>query len=895
MSLTDLPARELARIDGVCMDFERQIRAGESPDIEDWVRRFGGEQAELLRSELKLVAAELANIDLTQATRELTIRGTSNVDAINQVAAIRAATPGTVDGSPSEYSLIVGERLGPYRILRPIGRGGMGEVYCGRDERLDRDVAIKVLLADLARNPQRSERFDREARAVANLAHPNVVNLFDVGNHRGRPYAVMELLAGKTLREHLQLHSPLTAVETRRIGVAAAEALAAAHAASIIHRDLKPENLFLTTDGNVKLLDFGLSRSHSTDDTHSPTDTGVILGTIGYLSPEQANGEKVTPAADIFSLGCVLHECFYGRRAFAGGTVAESLAAIINVKPIADPQQAASDPQLAEIISRCMEKEPEKRFPTAASLAQSLRGSPTLPSTPTTTPASTTRQLSRRRLLANMAIGGTLASGAAGFLFYRYQRRYQIRSVAVLPLQDNGPVGSLVPGMSLRDLGLGEELSAAIADQLTRVSDLRVVPYLPLRSAGMMAADLETAAKQLAAGAITPDAVSRVAKFLGVDAILIGSVTSDGEGFQTIHALLIEARSGSQIGKHSIRVRESSNLIGQQRTALLLAEGIGTELNNYRTGSVADNGCYHCLVNGYSRMDADSPPALRDALQCFENAVRQDEKFPEAFAGMSITAMLLLSQVDYEERVKLQEVARSSADSALALEPESGGAVLAKAMLAWLVDWQFPRAAELFAQCMPRLRDSWVAQHEYALFLLACGAFESAREYAERAVSLDPVSVAFRIDRSRAIWFAGDASTALNELRALLATTEKQPQQLVVGAMLDILEATNRLDEAIELLSRYSTGLPDEVSRENYWSLRESSLSELPYGTYDSELNHLHWELRAGQDLSEERLQVLKVRRPPKLPLLVSSHPTFAPLKSRSTLQELVLATSLIA
>lgn len=889
MSLTDLPARELARIDGVCMDFERQIRAGESPDIDDWVQRFGGEQAELLRSELSLVAAELASVDLTQATRELSIRGTSGEEVNNQGATFRVVPPGNADSGPSGYSLIEGERLGPYRILRPIGRGGMGEVYCGRDERLDRDVAIKVLLADLARNPQRSERFDREARAVANLAHPNVVNLFDVGNHRGRPYAVMELLAGKTLREHLQQHGSLTAAETRRIGVAAAEALAAAHAASIIHRDLKPENLFLTTDGNVKLLDFGLSRSHSTDDTHSPTDTGVILGTIGYLSPEQANGEKVTPAADIFSLGCVLHECFYGKRAFAGGTVAESLAAIVNVKPIADPQQAANDPQLAAIISRCMEKVPIARFPTAASLAQALRGTSLLANT---APAP---RISRRKLMANVAIGGTLATSAAGFLLYRYQRRYQIRSVAVLPLQDNGPIGSLVPGMSLRDLGLGEELSAAIADQLMRVSDLRVVPYLPLRSGGMMAADLETAVKQLAAGAITPDAVSRVAKFLGVDAILIGSVTSDGEGFQTIHSLLIEARSGSQIGKHSIRVRESSNLIGQQRTALLLAEGIGTELNNYRTGSVADNGCYHCLVNGYSRMDADSPPALRDALHCFESAVRQDEKFPEAFASMSITAMLLLSQVDYEERVKLQEVARSSADSALALEPESGGAVLAKAMLAWLVEWQFPRAAELFAQCMPRLRDSWVAQHEYALFLLACGAFELAQQYAERAVSLDPVSVAFRIDRSRAIWFAGDASTALNELRALLATTKKQPQQLVVGAMLDILEATNRLDEAVELLSRFGAELPEDVSLDNYWSMREASLAELPYGTYDSELNHLHWELRTGQDLSEERLQVLKVRRPPKLPLLVSSHPTFAPLKSRSTLQELVLAPSLIA
>ena len=216
-----------------------------------------------------------------------------------------------------------GTRLGPYEILTPIGAGGMGEVYRARDLRLGREVAVKVLPDHLARDPDSLARFEREARAVAALAHPNILDIHDFGNEGGIEYLVTELLQGETLRQRLT-GTPLpwrTAVE---IGLAVADGLASAHSHGIVHRDLKPENVFLTFDGRVKILDFGLARQAPEKSTETsptvatPTRTGTVMGTVGYMSPEQARGGHADPRSDIFSLGCILYEMTTGRRAFSG-------------------------------------------------------------------------------------------------------------------------------------------------------------------------------------------------------------------------------------------------------------------------------------------------------------------------------------------------------------------------------------------------------------------------------------------------------------------------------------------------------------------------------------------------------------------------------------------------
>jgi tetratricopeptide (TPR) repeat protein len=900
MSLSHLSARELTRLDAVCFDFEQQLRNGQSPDIEAWVQRHGGDHAAELRNELQAVAIEIAS----QARQPDLLNSRSLIAANNhstgQMKLADEAASGLRVRDEAGW-LAHGVMLGPYRIGEQIGRGGMGEVYRGRDERLGRDVAIKILQEDWARKIDRGERFDREARAVATLSHPNIVGLYDVGRFQGRPYAVMELLRGETLRDRLRNGSKMPAAEVRRLGAAAADALAAAHAAGIIHRDLKPENLFLTQDGTIKLLDFGLSRSSSNEDGGSrATETGVILGTMGYLSPEQADGQKVTPAVDIFSLGCVLHECFYGRRAFNGATIAESIAAVMKGHPEPDSVIAATDEELANIIASCLQKSPADRVRDAVLLAQQLRGDGiATPSTPVALAGGVNGYaMNRRTVLKGFGLTAFAAGGVWGLVSLKQVLRQPpvVRSLAVLPLHDGVTHGTPGDGMETRELVVGEELAAAIADQLTRIPNLRVVPFFPLRDNGT------SPSNQPLTSSVLPKYVKELADLLDVDAVLVGSVSSDGEGFQTIDVTLVDGQTGYQICNYTTRVREKTNLIEQVQTASKVAQGIGRELEIYRSGDTKENGCYHCLVNGYARMDSDSISALRDALLCFQSAISQDEKFPEAFAGLAVTSMLLVSQTELDERTKLVEQARHSADAAIALEPDSGGALLARAMLAWQVDWQFQEASQLFAQCIPRMEDNWVAQHEFALFLLACGRFDEARRHADRAVSLDPTSMAFRIDKARIDWLAGDARGAEAQLRAVIAVSQGKARDTAVGATLDILEELRRWRDAYllmrenaspELLAELNDPLNDisngRASPSEYWVARGKAIAEMPYGPYDLELNQFLLAIRRGDEITEEKLLILKGHRPPRLPLLVSTHPAWVEFRNRSSLQELLL------
>ena len=282
--------------------------------------------------------------------------------------------------------LSTGARLGPYEVLGALGAGGMGEVYRVRDTRIDREVALKILPSSYAADPDRMRRFQQEARTVGGLSHPNLLVLFDVGTHEGSPYLVSELLEGDTLRGVLG-RGPLNARKAVDYAAQIAKGLAAAHEQGIVHRDLKPENIFVTRDGRVKILDFGLARvrqptggaGESVETATSPTEPGALLGTLGYMSPEQVRGQAADHRADVFAFGAVLYEMLSGRRAFSGQSPADTLAAILHKDP---PELAATEVEapaaLDRILKRCLEKAPAERFQSARDLAfalESLSGS----------------------------------------------------------------------------------------------------------------------------------------------------------------------------------------------------------------------------------------------------------------------------------------------------------------------------------------------------------------------------------------------------------------------------------------------------------------------------------------------------------------------------------------
>ncbi len=271
-------------------------------------------------------------------------------------------------------------KLGPYDIQTAIGAGGMGEVYRARDGRLNRDVAIKILPTSFSTDPDRLRRFALEARAAAALNHPNILSIYDIGEDHGAPYVVSELLEGETFRDRLR-NGPLSSRKAIEYGQQIARGLAAAHEKGIVHRDLKPENVFLTNDGRVKILDFGLAKltqPETSDSGDAPTqqvatDAGIVMGTVGYMSPEQVRGKAADPRSDIFAFGAILYEMLSGKRAFHGDSAADTMSAILKDDPpeLAETNRHIS-PALERIIRHCLEKSPAERFQSARDVAFNL-------------------------------------------------------------------------------------------------------------------------------------------------------------------------------------------------------------------------------------------------------------------------------------------------------------------------------------------------------------------------------------------------------------------------------------------------------------------------------------------------------------------------------------------
>jgi serine/threonine protein kinase len=374
---------------------------------------------------------------------------------------------------------MTGETLGHYHILGKIGAGGMGEVYRARDSKLGREVALKVLPPDMARDPERLARFQREARAVAALNHPHIVTIYSVEELDGVHFLTMELVEGQSLdRRILECGLPLEQIV--EIASALADALAAAHEKGIVHRDLKPANVMVTVDGRVKVLDFGLAKDVSAEKSGDATLTsaghtqaGMVMGTPAYMSPEQISGRMLDHRTDIFSLGVVLHEMATGKRPFEGTSSAELVSAILRDAPPSITDLRSDLPSdLARIIRRCLEKDPRHRMQTARDVANEFRELTRQPSQKTPAAAtSTTRAVAR-------ADSGS-ARAEDGFW------------VAVLPFKYSGGNADLT--------ALAEGMTEDIVTGLSRFSYLRVIARSSTSRYTSEAVDVRSAGKELGA------------------------------------------------------------------------------------------------------------------------------------------------------------------------------------------------------------------------------------------------------------------------------------------------------------------------------------------------------------------------------------------------------------
>jgi serine/threonine protein kinase len=612
--------------------------------------------------------------------------------------------------------LAPGTRLGPYEILAPIGAGGMGEVYRARDTRLNREVAVKVLPEHLQQDPQALARFEREAQAVAALSHPNILVLHDVGLDDGVAYAVTELLEGETLRERLN-ETAFPWQKAADVGASIAEGLAAAHTKGIVHSDIKPANIFLTADGRVKILDFGLARQKAAAAPHEITATltepdGNITGTIGYMSPEQVRGGDVRPASDIFSLGCVLYEMITGRRAFAGSSAGDTMAAILKEEPapIADSGRHAS-PELDRVIQRCLAKFPAQRFQSAHDLAFALHS---ISSASGHQPAAAPPQR-RWRLAAAVAAMALLA--VAGAIYWRTGSSGSIDSIAVLYFANAG--GSPDGGY------LSDGISETLIDSLSELPKLRVMS----RSAVSRYKGKET----------DPRAVGRE---LGVRAVLSGRVTERGENL-SVSAELVNATDdshlwGEQYNRKITDALAVQNEIAQQITEKLRLRLTSEQKTRLSKRQTANPEAYQLYLKGRYFSAQFNTESFKKGLDYFHQAIAIDPSYALAYDGISYAYSLADDawMAPDEAGPRSLEAGRKAVELDASLSEAHTD--LGFAYLCYSYDWP---AADREVRRAIEINPNYAPAHQMRAWLLtAMGSFDQSIAEGQRAVALDPLS-----------------------------------------------------------------------------------------------------------------------------------------------------------
>jgi len=629
--------------------------------------------------------------------------------------------------------LLPGGTVGPYQVLELLGEGGMGQVYRGRDPRLARDIAIKILPQDSTDDTQAVARFEREARAIAALSHPNIVAVHDFGEQDGTFYVVTELLHGRTLRKRME-EGPVGWRKAVEIASEIAEGLAAAHAHSIVHRDLKPENVFLQDDGRVKILDFGLAQTDPlmTDRDEAmvtttkwfQTNPGTVIGTLGYMSPEQLRGETVDPTADLFSLGVMLFEMITTKKPFHRSSGAATIAAILHDDIPVNDLSGAVPPELQRIIETCVEKNPPARFQSARDLSLTLRA------------INSSSTVINSELLASVT--------------KRRTSKKSIDSIAVLPFAN-----------SMKDPEseyLSDGITEGIINKLSQLPKLKVMARSTVFRYKGRDADAQTVGRELRVRAVLSGRLQHVG-----DRIVIG-------------VELVDSLDGAQLWGETYNRRLADLVELQEEVSREIVDRLsirltGAEKKKLRKKSTENSAAYQLYLKGRYQWNKRTEDGLKRGIALFNEAIENDPSFASAYAGLADSYVTLATNIPLPPRETMPK-AKAAAERAIEIDDGLAEAWSSLGSVQWWFEWDWEAAEGSYKRAMA-LNPNYATAHDgYAMLLCARGRFDEAIEQINRAGDLDPLSRIIAVHAGWPFYFARDYESAIRRFRKALELDE---------------------------------------------------------------------------------------------------------------------------